>query len=101
MLGSANGVDVLIEDRGEGLSEEAREKLFDPFFSQRAGGVGLGLALTRRIVLLHAGRIALENRADGGTCARISIPRGKKVTESNDSARPEGASEVAGERPKH
>ncbi len=84
-IGRESGVEIRIEDRGRGLSAEAREKLFDPFFTQRAGGVGLGLALTRRIVLLHAGRIVVENRSAGGTRATIWIPRGKDATDGNDS----------------
>ena len=81
------GVEIAIEDRGPGLSPEAREKLFDPFFTQRAGGVGMGLALTRRIVLLHAGRIVVEDREGGGTRAVLWIPRGKAVTEGDSKAR--------------
>ncbi len=71
----ANGVEIVIEDHGPGLSEEVQQKLFDPFFTHRADGVGMGLALTRRIVLLHAGRITLENRQRGGTRAMLWIPR--------------------------
>lgn len=80
-----SGVEIAILDRGPGLSPEAREKLFDPFFTQRAGGVGMGLALTRRIVLLHAGRIAVEDRKGGGTRATLWIPCGKIATEGNES----------------
>ena len=79
------GVEIRIEDRGAGLSEAARDKLFDPFFTERSGGVGMGLALTRRILLLHAGRISIENRANGGTRATLRIPRGKTATEGNRS----------------
>ncbi len=74
-LGSRDhGVEIRIDDRGPGLSTEAREKLFAPFFSQRPGGVGMGLALTRRIVLLHGGQVALENRPGGGTRATLWLP---------------------------
>ena len=69
------GVEIRVEDRGPGLSDEARERLFDPFFSARPGGVGMGLALTRRIALLHAGKVVLEPRAEGGTRAVLWIPR--------------------------
>ncbi|MCP3961588.1 MAG: PAS domain-containing protein [bacterium] len=93
LAGSETEIEISIEDRGEGLSEQAREKLFDPFFTQRAGGIGLGLALTRRIVLLHSGRIALDNRASGGARATLWIPRGKTVTESNGGAWGQGAPE--------
>ena len=92
LTGSAAEIEISIEDRGEGLSEQVREKLFDPFFTQRAGGVGLGLALTRRIVLLHSGRIALDNRPEGGARATLWVPRGKMVTDSNDRAWEEGVS---------
>ncbi len=93
----AGGVEIAIEDRGPGLSPEAREKLFDPFFTQRAGGVGMGLALTRRIVLLHAGRIAVEDREGGGTRAVLWIPRGKVVTEGDETARPSAGAQAGGE----
>lgn len=79
------GVEVLVEDRGPGLSREVEAKLFDPFFSTRASGVGMGLALTRRIVLLHSGRITLENRERGGARASVWIPCGKIDTEGNKS----------------
>ncbi len=82
--GSASGVEIEVEDRGPGLSPAARDKLFDPFFTERAGGVGMGLALTRRIVLLHAGRIEVEDRSGAGTRARIWIPRGKIATDGNN-----------------
>ncbi len=77
------GVEIAIMDRGPGLSPEARERLFDPFFTQRTGGVGMGLALTRRIVLLHAGRITVKDRAGGGTQATLWVPRGNIATEGN------------------
>ncbi len=90
VVGRQAGVDIVIEDRGGGLSPEAREKLFDPFFTRRAGGVGLGLALTRRILLLHAGRIAMENRSAGGTRATLRIPRGKAVTKGSEPSEESG-----------
>ncbi len=84
LLKRDSGVTVLVEDRGAGIAEDVLEKVFDPFFSQRAGGVGMGLALTRRIVLLHGGRVTLESRSGGGARASIWIPYGKIVTESNN-----------------
>ncbi len=91
LLGQESGVEILIEDRGDGIPAGVRGKVFEPFFSQRAGGVGMGLALTRRIVLLHGGRVTLESRSGGGTRASIWIPRsgarhrGKSVTQGNKS----------------
>jgi signal transduction histidine kinase len=48
--------------------------VFHPFVTGRAGGVGLGLALAQRIVLLHGGRIRLEDRPGGGTRALVAFP---------------------------
>jgi signal transduction histidine kinase len=77
-------LEVTVMDRGPGIPPEIRERLFEPFASGRADGVGLGLALARRIVVLHGGRLELEDRPGGGTVARVTLPAGTNVTESND-----------------
>ena len=82
------GVEVTVADRGQGVPPEVRDRLFHPFASGRAGGVGLGLALSHRIVTLHGGRIRLEDRQGGGTLVRLFFARDTFVTEG-DSA-PEG-----------
>ncbi len=79
----AEGVEVAIEDRGAGLPEEIRTRLFHPFATGRRGGVGLGLALAHRIVVLHGGRIRLEDRPGGGTRALLNFPRDTMVTIGN------------------
>ena len=70
-----DGVVLAIEDRGPGLPPEIRERLFHPFATGRRGGVGLGLALAHRIVVLHGGRIRLDDRPGGGTRAELFFPR--------------------------
>lgn len=64
---------VEILDRGHGIPEEMRDRLFEPFVTGRPGGVGLGLSLARRIVDLHGGQLQLSDRPDGGTLAVLSI----------------------------
>lgn len=88
-------VELAVEDRGRGLPEAVRERLFQPFAAGRAGGVGLGLSLARRIVALHGGGLRLEPRPEGGTRAVIRLPSGQSVTEGNDSGR-RGAPPAAG-----
>lgn len=78
-----DGVELAVEDRGAGLSDEVRERLFHPFATGRRGGVGLGLALAHRIVTLHGGRIRLEDRPGGGTRALLFFPRDTVVTKDN------------------
>jgi signal transduction histidine kinase len=81
---SADGAELAVEDRGPGLSPEMRERLFHPFATGRRGGVGLGLALAHRIVVLHGGRIRLDDRPGGGTRAVLSFPRDTMVTAGNN-----------------
>ena len=78
------GVEVTVADRGQGVPPEVRDRLFHPFASGRAGGVGLGLALSHRIVTLHGGRIRLEDRQGGGTLVRLFFAHDNFVTEGND-----------------
>jgi signal transduction histidine kinase len=65
---------VVVDDRGSGISEEVRARIFDPFFSTKGEGTGLGLAITRQIVEAHGGTISCEPRAGGGTSFRIALP---------------------------
>jgi len=66
-------VTITVEDTGPGLAPAEIPRLFDPYFSKREGGVGLGLAMVKRIVEEHGGRVAAGNRTDGPTGARFSI----------------------------
>ncbi len=77
------GLEATVADRGPGVPSELRERLFNPFASGRPGGVGLGLALARRIVVVHGGRLDLEDRPGGGTVARVALPTGENVTEGS------------------
>ena len=67
---------VLIEvrDTGTGMSEEVKVKIFEPFFSTKEGGTGLGLALTHQIVAEHGGRIEVASRAGRGTTFTLKLP---------------------------
>ena len=63
-----------VRDRGPGLSDEDQARLFEPFYSRRADGTGLGLAVCKRIVDLHGGTISATNAPGGGAEFRILIP---------------------------
>ena len=72
----ALGMSVIIklEDRGSGIPDDIRARVFDPFFSTKGEGTGLGLAITRRIVEAHGGAITCEPREGGGTTFAINLP---------------------------
>jgi signal transduction histidine kinase len=72
----AEGMSVVVgvDDRGSGIPDDVRSRIFDPFFSTKGEGTGLGLAITRQIVEAHGGTIAVEPRAGGGTSFRLLLP---------------------------
>lgn len=69
------GIAVSVADRGEGIDPEKRERIFDLFYSTKERGTGLGLALTKEIVLAHGGDVRCEAREGGGTVFTIWLPR--------------------------
>ncbi|HEV3147141.1 MAG TPA: PAS domain-containing protein [Chthoniobacterales bacterium] len=70
-----NGViEVSIRDYGVGILDEARERLFDRFFTTKREGLGMGLAIVRSIVEAHHGTIAAENAAGGGARFHFTLP---------------------------
>jgi hypothetical protein len=70
-------VRVAVRDNGPGLGLEDRQRIFEPFYTTKTKGTGLGMAITRRIVEAHGGRItASENTARGAEIV-ITLPRGE------------------------
>jgi two-component system sensor kinase FixL len=63
-----------VRDYGVGISEEMRDRLFDPFFSTKTEGLGMGLAIVRAIVESHGGTITAENADGGGTRFEFVLP---------------------------
>ncbi len=65
---------ITVHDRGPGFKADDLPRVFTPFFSRRAGGFGLGLAISERIVEEHHGTIAAANHPDGGGLVNIVLP---------------------------
>ena len=68
------GVELTIQDTGMGIPEELREQIFQPFFTTKTKGTGLGLTIVKKIIDHHQGQITLESAPEQGTIVRIQIP---------------------------
>lgn len=72
----AESVRIAVIDRGTGLPESVRARLFEPFFTTKPDGVGLGLAICKRVIEAHGGHIeASDNAPEPGACIAITLPR--------------------------
>jgi signal transduction histidine kinase len=69
-----SGVEVTVSDTGTGMDQEALKRLFEPYFSTKASGTGLGLTIAKRNVELIGGTIAVESERGKGTTVRIVLP---------------------------
>ena len=72
--GGDGTVRASVRDYGVGISEEMRERVFDPFFSTKSEGLGMGLAIVRSIVESHGGTITAENADGGGARFEFVLP---------------------------
>ncbi|MCX7901777.1 MAG: PAS domain S-box protein [Burkholderiaceae bacterium] len=74
--GPSGQAEVRVIDRGTGIHAEQRTRLFEPFFSTKPDGMGMGLNICRSIVEFHHGRIAIETNPEptGGTVVRFTLP---------------------------
>jgi signal transduction histidine kinase len=72
--GAADGVWVSVADTGSGIPQEQLNRIFEPFYTTRKKGTGLGLMIVQRIVRAHGGRIELESHVGRGTTFRIWLP---------------------------
>ena len=73
---------ISIFDNGPGIPVETLEKLFRPFYTTKANGSGLGLAVVQKIVLQHGGRVEVRNRQDGGAEFIVTLPACRQAPES-------------------
>ena len=61
-------------DSGNGIAEENLSRVFDPYFTTKSDGTGLGLALSAKIIEEHGGTISLESRVGKGTTVTVKLP---------------------------
>lgn len=84
-----NGIELSVEDTGTGISKEKINRIFEPYFTTKKKGAGLGLMIVHRIVKQHSGRILVEPREPCGIRFRIWLPSATKKQRLLDSSREE------------
>jgi C4-dicarboxylate-specific signal transduction histidine kinase len=66
--------ELSVSNRGPGIAEDKLKEVFEPFFTSKAEGMGMGLSITRTIIEAHDGLIWAKNRDHGGASFRIKLP---------------------------
>lgn len=72
--GQGRSISISVQDSGVGISEEFISRLFEPFFTTRAQGIGMGLAISHSIIEAHGGRLWAESKLNEGTVFRFTLP---------------------------
>ena len=67
-------VQLILHDSGPGIDDRVLEKIWDPFFTNKEKGTGLGLGIVKKIIEAHDGQITIANAASGGTVVKILLP---------------------------
>lgn len=67
-------IEAMVCDNGQGISDSEKEKIFDPFYTRRVGGIGLGLTVVQQIILAHHGDIFVTDSPYGGACFHVILP---------------------------
>ncbi|MGS2720424.1 sensor histidine kinase [Paraglaciecola aestuariivivens] len=67
-------VDLCVADNGPGIAEKHKKRLFEPFYTTKSNGTGLGLAVVRSVAQSHQGRVQVHNQKQGGACFTLSLP---------------------------
>ena len=78
----SKGVALSVADNGSGMSPAERERIFEPFFSTKPTGTGLGMAIARRIIERHKGSIEIETETGRGTTVTLILPPAAKNRET-------------------
>lgn len=79
---SGSYVEFLITDNGKGLSKEEKNKIFEPYFTQKKDGTGMGLTIAKKIVEDHGGTIDVQTKSRFGTTFIIKLPHNQPVNDA-------------------
>ena len=72
---NSKSVKILVSDNGQGVSKSNRDKIFEPKFTTKSDGMGLGLGIVRNIISSHRGKISYKSKSNKGTDFTITLPK--------------------------
>jgi len=72
---STGQVTLSVTDSGPGVDESVMSRLFEPFFTTREDGLGMGLSISKSIIEAHHGQIRADRNVGGGLCVHVTVPR--------------------------
>jgi signal transduction histidine kinase len=81
---SDGNAEIMFIDTGIGIAKEVMEKIWTPFFTTKAEGMGLGLPICKRVIEAHGGKISVESIVGEGTTFAVTIPVEPKPKEKGD-----------------
>jgi signal transduction histidine kinase len=80
-----SAVSITFQDEGDGIPQDLIEKIWDPFFTTKEKGTGLGLGIVKNIIESHTGTIKIENRSAGGAQVTVVLPVNRETSYGDDS----------------
>ncbi len=83
-MSCGSDIEISIADNGVGINEESLARIFEPFYTTKSNGTGLGLSLVQKIIKMHKGQIELESTLGNGTTFRLLFPEVKEASLSAD-----------------
>lgn len=86
-LDGANMLKIMISDRGTGLTSDKLDKIFEPFYTTKREGLGMGLSISRSIIEAHGGRLWAENNQGSGATFSFTLPIADASEQRADSFR--------------
>lgn len=90
LIDDKNLIRIEVEDQGKGISADALEHLFEPFFSRKSGGTGLGLTVVEKYINVHGGTVRIESEEGKGTRVILDLPLDAGPGEPGEAAIPGG-----------
>ncbi|MDR9468694.1 cache domain-containing protein [Marinospirillum sp.] len=78
------GVEIRVRDEGKGMEPQVQARVFEPFFTTREGGNGLGLSVSRSLIRRYGGNIQVESKPGEGSCFSVFLPRQAEINDEDE-----------------